>query len=303
MRFTSTFSALLVTVLATASSVAAGTISQKVVFSATGVSDVTAKPDGCNTIVPDGVSQIACVKHVFTDGFTMSVRGIPNTAELFCAISGTSGTCGPNNVEATVDLTGGTGTAPAATDPAGSPKSAFSAADISSAAITSSGSGAAQAGSAAKSSSAKKAKSTAKATGAKSAKKAKSTGAAKAKATISQKVTFTASNTTTTAKPDGCASVTANGVKQTACVKHVFTDGFTMSVRGIPNTAELFCAISGTTGTCGPDAVEATVDLTGGTGTAPAATDPAGSPKSAFSAADISSAPITRRHARDFLRL
>jgi len=216
----------------------------------------------------------------------MSVRGIPNTPELFCAIAGTTGTCGPDAVEATVDLTGGTGTAPAATNPAGSPKSDFKAADISSKPIAASGSGAANATSAAKS--------------AKSSAPAKSSS----KAAIPQKVTFSAGagSAAVTAKPDGCASVTANGVKQTACVKHVFTDGFTMSVRGIPNTPELFCAISGTTGTCGPDAVEATVDLTGGTGTAPAATNPAGSPKSDFKAADISSKPITRRHARDFHR-
>jgi hypothetical protein len=335
MRFTPTFAALFVSVLAT--SVAANSIPQKVVFSATGVSDVTAKPDGCATIAPAGVSQTACVKHVFTNGFTMSVRGIPNTAEIFCSVSGDSGTCGPNNVEATVDLTGGTGSAPAPSGPSGT--TSLSSADLSSNPISGSSSGSSNSSSNNKSSSnssnnksssnsnnnsnskdTKVVKETVTKTvivkesdgksnnDSKSSNNNKSSSSSKSSSkkssgqSISQKVTFSSGSTSVSAKPDGCASITANGVKQTACVKHVFTNGFTMSVRGIPNTDELFCAVAGTTGTCGPDNVQAVVDLTGGTGSAPAATSPAGSPESDFSSADISSAPITRRHARDFLR-
>jgi hypothetical protein len=401
MRFTPTFAALFASVLAT--TVAANSIPQKVVFSATGISDVTAKPDGCATVSPAGVSQTACVKHVFTNGFTMSVRGIPNTNEIFCAISGTSGTCGPNNVEATVDLTGGTGDAPPPSGASGT--TSLSAADKSSNPISSSSSSS-NSSSSSKSSNnnsnssssnsskssnnsssninssnnssnstsnsnnssngnndsgnnngkndsgnnngnnensnnngnnensnnngnnnnnnnnnngkdVKVVKETIKKTviikesskgnknnNKKNSKKSSKKSSSKKSSgqSISQKVTFSSGSSSVTAKPDGCASITANGVKQTACVKHVFTNGFTMSVRGIPNTDELFCAVSGTTGTCGPDNVKAVVDLTGGTGNAPAATNPAGSPKSDFSAADISSAPISRRHARDFLR-
>ena len=92
-------------------------------------------------VTPAGASsQLGCVKHVFTDGFTVGVTEyvmteLPSTSRrtsadwrhlsektkkaTLCSIAGISGPCGPAGVNVKVDLTGGTGTAPPPSGPAG----------------------------------------------------------------------------------------------------------------------------------------------------------------------------------------
>jgi hypothetical protein len=53
------------------------------------------------------------------------------------------------------------------------------------------------------------------------------------------------------------------------------------------------CSIVGTSGPCGPAGVNVAVDLTGGTGTAPAASGPEGT--TTLTAAELVNKPIRRR--------
>lgn len=53
------------------------------------------------------------------------------------------------------------------------------------------------------------------------------------------------------------------------------------------------CSIAGTSGPCGPAGVNVAVDLTGGTGTAPAASGPEGT--TTLTAAELVNKPIRRR--------
>ncbi|KAN0098305.1 hypothetical protein V8E51_013968 [Hyaloscypha variabilis] len=107
--------------LAIAASVqAANNVPQKVTYTAAGASAVTGNGFGCAHITPAGQgSQLGCVKHVFTDGFTVGVTNEATKKVTLCSIAGTSGACGPAGVNVAVDLTGGTGTAPAASGPEG----------------------------------------------------------------------------------------------------------------------------------------------------------------------------------------
>jgi hypothetical protein len=91
-------------------------------------------------VTPAGQNaQLGCVKHVFTDGFTVGVTELVFAAKgncwiladdlcpcsestknvTLCSIAGTSGACGPAGVNVAVDLNGGTGTAPPPSGPNG----------------------------------------------------------------------------------------------------------------------------------------------------------------------------------------
>jgi len=103
-----------------ATAMAANRVPQKVTFSAAGAADVVGNAIGCAHITPAGQSpQLACVKHVFTNGFTVNVKDEATKNATLCSIAGSQGACGPAGVNATVDLTGGTGEAPAASGPGG----------------------------------------------------------------------------------------------------------------------------------------------------------------------------------------
>lgn len=122
-------------ILATAQ--AANNVAQTVTYSATGASAVTGNHFGCAhssfllspcpiplantlTVTPAGQqAQLGCVKHVFTDGFTVAITNEKTKAVTRCSVAGASGACGPAGVNVKVDLTGGTGKAPAASGPAG----------------------------------------------------------------------------------------------------------------------------------------------------------------------------------------
>ncbi|TDL20655.1 hypothetical protein BD410DRAFT_804803 [Rickenella mellea] len=119
MHFSPSLTCLLAVVLAT-SAQAANNVQQHVVYSAKGAADVVGNHFGCAHIRPTGqATQLGCVKHVFTNGFTVSVLDETSKARTTCSISGTKGACGPAGVNVQVDLTGGTGKAPAASGPGG----------------------------------------------------------------------------------------------------------------------------------------------------------------------------------------
>lgn len=99
---------------------AANIVKQKVTYSAPGATDVVGNGFGCAHITPTGQSaQLGCVKHVFTNGFTVGVTDEKTKKATLCSINGSQGACGPAGVQVAVDLTGGTGNVPPASGPGG----------------------------------------------------------------------------------------------------------------------------------------------------------------------------------------
>ncbi|TDL20616.1 hypothetical protein BD410DRAFT_790575 [Rickenella mellea] len=237
----------------------ANIVKQKVVFSATGANDVVGNGFGCVNIRPAGqVSQLACIKHVFTDGFTVGVTPSDTKQITLCSISGAQGACGAAGVSAQVDLTGGTGNVPASSGPAGT--TTLTPAELSNKPI------------------------------------------AKRANIVKQKVVFSATGANDeVGNGFGCVNIRPAGqVSQLACIKHVFTDGFTVGVTPSDTKKITLCSIAGAQGSCGAAGVSAQVDLTGGTGNVPAASGPAGT--TTLTPAELSNLPIAKReHARDFL--
>jgi hypothetical protein len=89
-----------------------------------------------------------------------------------------------------------------------------------------------------------------------------------------------------------CSSVSSVWIVQ------VQTQSFSNAIFSEKSKAKTLCSISGTSGACGPAGVNVNVDLTGGTGTAPAASGPSGTTN--LTAAELVNTPITSKRSIKF---